>query len=40
VVAASGFTSIEERFLVGSSMILEVEASVDELGNFFSKCLL
>jgi len=40
VVAASRFTSIEEEFSAGSSMILEVEVLVDGLGNFFSKHLL
>jgi len=40
VVAISKSTSIEEEFSAGSFMILEVEASVDESENFFSKHLL
>jgi len=40
MVTVSGSTSIEGGFSVGSSIILEVEVSVDGLGNFFSKCFL
>jgi len=40
VVVASRFTSIGEGFSVGSSMIIKVDASIDRLENFFSKCLL
>jgi len=40
MVTVSGSTSIGEEFSVGSSMILEVEALVDGLGNFFPKHFL
>ena len=40
MVAVSVSTSIGEEFSVGSFMILEVEALVDGLENFFSKYFL
>ena len=40
MVVVNGSTFIEEGFLVGNFMILEVEASVNGLENFFSKHFL
>jgi len=40
MVVVSRSISIGEGFLAGSSMILEIEASVDRLENIFSKCFL
>jgi len=40
VVATSGSTFIEEGFSAGSSMILEVETSINRSENFFSKHFL
>jgi len=37
IVTVIGSTFIRKGFSVGSSMILEIEASVNRLENFFSK---
>jgi len=40
MITVSELTSIGGGLLVDRSMILKVEASVDGLENFFSKCFL
>jgi len=40
IIVVSGLTSIGGGFSAGSSIILEVEVSVDRLENFFSKHFL